>query len=87
MTDLASHRAQSTLWLVAASMLAISFHILATININGVYLRVGSSDFLIPVLIAMMVWAWVRNSGAKFLLAICACRRNSNFSIQLRLNK
>ena len=66
MTDFVSHRAQSTFWLIAASMLAISFHILATININGVNLRVGSSDFLLPVLFAMMVWAWVRNSGAKF---------------------
>ncbi len=47
-------------------MLAISFHILATINVNGVNLRVGPSDFLLPVLIAMMVWVWVRNSGAKF---------------------
>ncbi|HXH25694.1 MAG TPA: hypothetical protein VNI78_10620, partial [Vicinamibacterales bacterium] len=46
--------------IVAAVVLAVSFHLLTTVNLLGTVIRLGASDFLLPALLLWAGWSWWR---------------------------
>lgn len=59
-TDPAVSALEFKTW-AATVLLAISLQILTTIEVGGSELRFGISDLLLPVLVPLVVWKWLRD--------------------------
>ena len=50
-------------WTFAIILFAISLQVLATIEVGGNELRFGTSDLLLPVLLLLVLWKWLKDDG------------------------
>ena len=50
-------------WTFAIILFAISLQVLTTIEVGGNELRFGTSDLLLPVLLLLVLWNWLKDDG------------------------